>query len=85
LCLLQKTAAYFAGGGRLPLTYYEKMEFVSFWYLLIIFNDFLTIVGSVLKILIENKVSNFLRGFFSDKLELLLVLTCSLVFRIPLN
>ena len=32
------------------------MEFVDLWYLLIIINDVLTIIGSVVKILIENKV-----------------------------
>jgi len=36
----------------------DKLEFVSFWYLLIIFNDFLTIAGCVVKILIENKVGS---------------------------
>ena len=51
--------AYFASGGRLPLTFSDKLEFVNFWYLLIIVNDFLTVAGCVVKILIENKVSGF--------------------------
>ena len=34
----------------------DKMEFVDLWYVMIFINDILTIVGSILKILIENKV-----------------------------
>jgi len=53
---MQETVAYFASGGRQPLTFEDRLEFVNFWYLLIIFNDFLTITGCFVKILIENKV-----------------------------
>ena len=35
---------------------YDKLEFLDFWYVLIIVNDILTIAGSILKIQIENKV-----------------------------
>ena len=62
--------AYFASGGRQPLTWVEKLEFVNFWYLLIIFNDVLTIAGCFVKILIENKVGSFLRHILSSKLLL---------------
>lgn len=56
LRLGKETVAYFASGGRQPLTWVEKLEFVNFWYLLIIFNDVLTIAGCFVKILIENKI-----------------------------
>ena len=33
-----------------------RMEFVNFWYIMIVINDLMTIVGSGIKIRIENKV-----------------------------
>ena len=58
--------SYFASGGRQPLSFSDKLEFVNFWYLLIIFNDFLTLTGCFLKILIENKVADFLKHIFDN-------------------
>ena len=60
----QETVEYFNSGGRRPLTLDDKLEFINFWYLLIIFNDFLTIAGCVVKILIENKVCRLFRLYF---------------------
>jgi len=62
---MQRTVSHFAAAGRQPLTFCEKLEFVNFWYLLIVFNDFLTIAGCFLKILIENKVANFSAHFLN--------------------
>lgn len=53
----KETATYFASSGRQPLHFSEKLEFVNFWYLMIIVNDFLTIAGCIVKIRIENKFS----------------------------
>jgi len=39
------------------MTTSERLDFLNFWYLLIILNDILIIVGSALKEQIENKVS----------------------------
>ena len=38
------------------LNKYDLFEFVDFWYILIIINDVMTIVGSIYKIEIENEV-----------------------------
>lgn len=38
-----------------PLSFSDKLEFINMWYILILFNDLLTIIGSIFKIMIENK------------------------------
>ena len=38
------------------LSWAERLEFLNMWYVLIIINDFMMVVGSVFKIEIENKV-----------------------------
>jgi len=70
-CTFQVTVSYFAA-RRLPLSFGDKLEFVNFWYLLIIFNDFLTVAGCVVKILIENKVAAFYSRLSCNKCSPLL-------------
>ena len=41
-----------------PLSSSERWEFVNFWYLTIILNDILAIIGSLSKIMMETQVSN---------------------------
>ena len=66
--VLQKTVSFFDHhfGKRLDLQ--DQIEFIDFWYVLIIINDTLTICGSIVKIEIENKVSNWqlLVGYFAS-------------------
>lgn len=35
---------------------HDQLEFVDLWYVMILVNDVLTIIGSILKIMIETKV-----------------------------
>jgi Mn2+/Fe2+ NRAMP family transporter len=40
------------------------MEFINFWYILIIVNDIFTVIGSALKVQLEFRVSIKLLFFF---------------------
>ncbi len=54
---LQGACKFFKENLDKELDWYDRLEFVDLWYVMILVNDILTLVGSVLKILIENKVS----------------------------
>lgn len=53
----QESISFFKKYYQRELTTHERLDFLNFWYLMIIFNDILIIVGSALKEQIENKVS----------------------------
>ena len=55
-CTHQDTVEFFNKHYNKKLSVYDKLEFLNMWYVLIIINDILTIVGSAIKIQIENKV-----------------------------
>lgn len=56
--LMKETVKFFEVYHTMPpLSFNEKLDFINMWYILIIVNDFLTIIGSILKILIDNKVT----------------------------
>ena len=56
IMLLQEACQFFKEHLNKDLEMSDKMEFVDLWYVMIFINDILTIVGSILKIMIENKV-----------------------------
>ena len=53
---LQKTQKFFKHRRGKPLCLSDKLEFLNLWYVTIIINDILTIVGSGYKIQIEGRV-----------------------------
>ena len=53
--LLEKTDDFLKLYKGQPLTSSERWEFVNFWYLTIILNDILAIIGSFSKIMMETK------------------------------
>lgn len=53
----QATEMFFRRHFGKELSFEERMEFVNLWYLLICINDILIILGSILKIGLESKVS----------------------------
>ncbi|XP_078657623.1 mucolipin-3-like isoform X1 [Branchiostoma floridae x Branchiostoma belcheri] len=58
------------------LSFADRMEFLNFWYVMIVISDMLTCSGGVIKVLIENKIgggSSVFVGFFD------LYDTCSLM------
>ncbi|XP_060085979.1 mucolipin-3-like [Ylistrum balloti] len=55
LLLQKETVKFFKKRYRKDLPTSDKLEFVNFWYIMIILNDILTVVGSSLKITIENR------------------------------
>ena len=56
LLSLQETVEYMNNKSK-TLTFCDKFEFVNIWHLMILINDVLFISGSIVKILLENKVS----------------------------
>ena len=58
LFLFQKTNKFFRHVKGKPLDLSDHFEFVNLWYVTIIINDILTVVGSGYKIQIEGRVSN---------------------------
>ncbi|ELU05297.1 hypothetical protein CAPTEDRAFT_136028 [Capitella teleta] len=55
--LRKETSVFFEERLNHPLQVHSHFEFVNFWYIMIVINDLMTIVGSGLKIRIENKES----------------------------
>lgn len=56
--VLQRTVKFFkTSTTREELTVYEKFKFINLWFVLILINDILFVVGSIFKILLEKKVS----------------------------
>uniref|UniRef100_A0A1I8IU21 WSC domain-containing protein n=1 Tax=Macrostomum lignano TaxID=282301 RepID=A0A1I8IU21_9PLAT len=53
-----RTLEYFLQTEDYRLSLDEQFEFVNLWFVLIMLNDLLTVVGSIQKILIEYKVGN---------------------------
>ena len=53
----QVTMRYFRDVLNKKLCFSDHLEFVNFWYAMIIINDVAIMVGSVLKIRIETKLS----------------------------
>lgn len=56
VCCDQEYSQYCRNSSGKDAPWSDKMEFVSGWYILIIVSDTLSIIGSILKIEIENKV-----------------------------
>lgn len=61
LILLKEVIIFFKKHFHQDLSVKDRLEFLNFWYLLIITNDIFIIVGSALKQQIENKVSRKFR------------------------
>lgn len=59
---LQETTNFFRTVLSEPLDFHDKMEFVNLWYIMIIVNDLMIIVGSALKMRIELKLSHNYEG-----------------------
>ena len=58
ICSVQIAVEFFNRPGREPLTFSDRLEFVNFWYLVMVLNDVLVVAGCVSKMLIETKVSS---------------------------
>lgn len=56
---LQRTVDYFRRVRKVELSMEGKLEFLNFWYLMIIVNDILIIIGSYMEGRIWRNVSNF--------------------------
>ena len=56
LLSLQETVEYMKNKNK-TFIFCDKFEFVNIWHLMILINDVLFISGSIVKILLENKVS----------------------------
>lgn len=63
LLLMQEFNIFFHDYFNKAVTWWERMEFVNGWYIVIIVSDTLTIAGSALKIGIQTKVCLFVVGF----------------------
>ncbi|XP_061180891.1 mucolipin-3-like [Saccostrea echinata] len=50
-----ETVQFFKTRYRKDLSFYDKFEFVNLWYVLIVINDILTVVGSSFKIQLERR------------------------------
>ncbi|XP_071800014.1 mucolipin-3-like isoform X1 [Asterias amurensis] len=55
--LKKKTMKFFKRYYSKNLTRIEKLEFLNFWYIMIILSDMCTIMGSIVKLLIEFKLN----------------------------
>ncbi|XP_014776211.1 mucolipin-3 isoform X1 [Octopus bimaculoides] len=53
--LKKETAKFFKNHFRKVLEWYDRLEFLNMWFILIVINDCLTIVGSCFKIKIETR------------------------------
>ncbi|XP_062591240.1 mucolipin-3-like [Saccostrea cucullata] len=51
----EETVQFFKTRYRKDLSFYDKFEFVNLWYVLIVINDILTVVGSSFKIQLERR------------------------------
>lgn len=58
LFFTKETATFFKSGLREDFTFSDYQEFVSLWFFVIMLSDVLTIVGSVYKMVIDQKVSS---------------------------
>ena len=63
--IIQEVVQFFKKYFSKDLTVNERITFLNFWYLLIIFNDILIIIGSGIKEEIENKVTTSYLELFS--------------------
>lgn len=57
---LQETAFFFRKFYQRELTVGEQMEFLNLWYILIVINDSMIILGSIFKMEITTKVQQLL-------------------------
>ena len=57
-CFPKETAVFFKNELREDFTFADYQEFVSYWFFVIMLSDGLTIVGSVYKMVIDQKVSS---------------------------
>ncbi len=57
LSVLQEYTEFFSVHYGKRVSFSDRMEFINGWYFLIIVSDVLTITGSLLKIVIQLKVS----------------------------
>nr|XP_033781098.1 mucolipin-1 isoform X1 [Geotrypetes seraphini] len=55
LVLQHEFASFFQAHYNQGVSLWERMEFINGWYLLLIISDFLTLIGTVMKIGIESK------------------------------
>lgn len=55
LQLQKETVKFFKKRFRKDMPTSDKLEFVNFWYIMIVLNDILSVVGSSLKITIDNR------------------------------
>lgn len=53
--LKKETIDFFKNQFRRKLLWYDEMEFLNMWFILIVINDFITIIGSCLKIQLETR------------------------------
>ncbi|CAE1281955.1 MCOLN3 [Acanthosepion pharaonis] len=53
--LRKETADFFKNQFRRKLLWCDEMEFLNMWFILIVINDFITIIGSSLKIQLETR------------------------------
>ncbi|XP_022318033.2 mucolipin-3-like [Crassostrea virginica] len=53
--LRKETVQFFRARHRKELSFYDKFEFINLWYVLIVINDILTVVGSSFKIQLERR------------------------------
>ncbi|XP_022653922.1 mucolipin-3-like isoform X4 [Varroa destructor] len=54
--LRSQTEVFFWQKNRTALTWSDKLDFVDFWYVMIITNDVLIIIGSLIKIQLEQRL-----------------------------
>ena len=54
--LLQKTKKFFKDQLNDHLSYWDSLDLINLWFVLIVISDSLTILGSVFKILIDFRV-----------------------------
>ncbi|XP_003747675.1 mucolipin-3 [Galendromus occidentalis] len=54
--LRKKTEAFFWTKNQTTLTWEEKLDFVDFWYVMIMMNDILIIIGSLIKMQLEQRI-----------------------------
>lgn len=58
MMLKQEAVEFFRNHFGKELSVNDRLEFLSFWYVLIIVNDVLIVIGSIIKIQIEHKVTD---------------------------
>ena len=55
--MLQEATGFFRATYRKELSLHDKLEFVNFWYIMIIINDVFIVIGSVLKVQLQSQQS----------------------------